>query len=422
MTKHVGPKPEITCQCPVGMEFISVVVDPAGWRFRCQVGEHEVGKSQCDADNLLRTSSSICCQRMASQCLPKCQQHEFRLFDGKCVSSAMYGCYRYDAAAYKARTQPVQCLLPTSESILTQKDCVESGVALWITDETNSSYPIGRSYCKRNPNRRASFYKNCSFNIQIDPSNSLNCGSFEPESFAHPVTQGSVVKADYFIFVKQTVIFEAGISSTTMGLRKPSTGIESEELPGDYVQYNPAQSMLIEAKAENMIPDAAETSGRVIEVENNAESSDHIELLQTSESKYDKNPFLVVTTQFGMTSWDDHDPSGPADVQDPPNVQDPPKRRLFAQTNSAAEFDPVEDGMSSGLSENMEALSSATLDYDKAMGTHTSAPPIEGSRHGSQAKVCVPPAHIASCLISFNPHHCLSAVDMAWLQMECANF
>ena len=55
-----------------------------------------------------------------------------------------------------------------------------------------------------------------------------------------------------------------------------------------------------------------------------------VELLQISEPRKQMPPFLVVTTQFGMTSWDDNMATNPDDVQGP-DTDELPKRRLFAK-------------------------------------------------------------------------------------------
>ena len=68
----------------------------------------------------------------------------------------------------------------------------------------------------------------------------------------------------------------------------------------------------------------------------------------------------------------------------------------------------------------MSQLQGVTKDYDMAMGTHKTPPPIAGSQHGSQARICVPPPDIATCLSGYNPHKCLAPVDMAWFQTQCA--
>jgi len=409
VTQHaVNVKPVVQCQCPDGMEFISVAAKIATWRFQCQPLEHEVGKSECDDMSMLKTSASICCRRVVSQCQPKCQEHQFRLFDGICVSPAMYGCYRYDVAAYKAGKQPVSCLLPISESILTEKDCEGSaGGGIWTKNETNSSFPIGQPYCKRNQNVWTTLYTNCSFSPQVDPTNSFHCGAFEASSFNHPVKRQTEAKAEYFSFVSQSVLFGAGTPSTAMGLGKPTTDPEAQELPLSYIKFNPLEDMVTEDKGDKMAEKMA--------AQNPAEV---VELLQISEPRKQMPPFLVVTTQFGMTSWDDNMATNPDDVTGP-DTDDLPKRRLFAKMEDTATFDPIEDG-SSNFKQQMSQLQGVTKDYDIAMGTHATPTPIAGSQHGSQARICVPPPDIATCLSGYNPHKCLAPVDMAWFRTQCA--
>ena len=62
-----------------------------------------------------------------------------------------------------------------------------------------------------------------------------------------------------------------------------------------------------------------------------------VELLQISEPRKQMPPFLVVTTQFGMTSWDDNMATNPDDVTGP-DTDDLPKRRLFAKMEDTGDF------------------------------------------------------------------------------------
>lgn len=93
-------------------------------------------------------------------------------------------------------------------------------------------------------------------------------------------------------------------------------------------------------------------------------------------------------------------------------------------------IDPIDFGSSAAYRKRMNDIKDATNDFNKAMGGKmpVEAKPPKGSQAGKQSKVCVPPPHIAGCLVelgrgvrmSRQSQTCMTNSDMAWFRNQCA--
>lgn len=373
-TQVTGSRVVNTCKCPGGMEYVSVAAHSLWREDECRPHEQQVDQKKCDANSFMKTSGTVCCQKEEARCRPACLPHEFRLKDGNCVASAKFGCFLFDQVAYQD-AKDVRCLVPVSEAVLLKQECLEAGASSWEAYQAGPPGQTPQKYCKRAQNEWTTLYDNCTFNLATEPVNEMNCALFDKASFLLPSPAAeNPLNVQYFTFVSETALFTAGLPTSATGMRKVDS-IRDDELPMEYTTFTPSEDIDI----QNKIDDQQRRGVLPEEV---------TELLETAEAPKHVDPFVFTESSFSMSVWGAPDKgSAIDDIQADAGVN---SRSANRRVLSKDGFDPIDDGVASAFTSQLNAMKDMSKDFRIATGAQkpkVNGALIKGGQNGKQAKV-----------------------------------
>jgi len=450
--KTITSKP--TCQCPPGLEYVSVQMRKPRWRKVCRPEEVKIDTATC-TEHTGRVfdyikGRRVCCQPEDGQCRRTCPPGHWRLKNGFCQSSMLVGCYRFDEKAYYQGLD-VPCLIPSSEMLISEEACAKQKESRWLKSDV-----AGRSYCKRPSYAWGKLKRDCVFVMRSGKPNNKDCRTFAKGNFNVP--RGNPfndLAVSYFTFISETQIAGEGSPGNDMGKRD----VPRSSLPYWYTTWKPRWT-----RADyNSVRKKAGSQGRRLLV--NPFSSDYEVELQESQ-QYSEEPlptadvkqpsygtrrakavpgiplpinvdpkggFLSSEGVFKMSSW--------------PKLQDDYSIDNLLETGEGAQdarFDPVTVGKTqaplTGAKGTMKAMDdarsamneikAAAKEWNKAKDRRTPAELTPGPGDGTVKKVCSPPDKAAKCFgllhngrdLPDGQQSCLSPHDHAWFRIHCEQF
>jgi hypothetical protein len=417
------------CQCPEGEDFVARTVGPAAWRRACYMGEKKINPAQCVAQTGFLfdyvKGRRVCCQHQDGECRRRCPPGHWRTHDGFCQTSFLQHCARFNASDY-AGGHDVRCLLPVSEAVISEDECVQHKRNRWIKSDV-----FGESYCKRPREAWGKLNHPCIYDMSASKKNVRNCDTFAKQSFNVDRTEQLPLKISYFSFVSETVMMQEGSPShATHGGRvmpegsipywysvfKPQyTKTDYDSVRKSQPQSKPGRKLLFDLSAEDTAAAdlgsteyLMEPTGQAPQAQDGKQSG----YLSSKRKRHLQSGFYTTVGNFKMSSS--------------PLLVDPYSIDSLVETDEGAGFDPVTTGDTDVIKE----LKAAAKDWHMAKDKKT--PPVHspGAGEGSTKKVCAPPAEEAKCFGSVHSgvalhkgmHHCLSGMDHAWFRTMCEQF